>query len=261
MGLVPYKIERAGRSLSRDVTMELAVLSNVRDGDLVAEACSQRAQSGLDLASAIGDDRWVLPDPPEVVDADLEALWARVRQHLSVEESKALGTVRAGISDSAEKPWAQTNDGEDRVNLTLELKPDQLELDLVGWKQGQSEALKEWLQSVPGEDAINALPGYELVAFARRAYKKEGNGKPWWQDETIIELGSCPAASFTASWISKQMFGLGSPKEEKPAFHVRRAWSRDEVAAYGDDLPAVIATEVKRLIPILEEIWAQGPVG
>jgi hypothetical protein len=202
----------------------------------------------------------VLPDPPHVAGADLEGLWARVRSHLSVDESKRLGRVRAGISDSAEKPWAQTNDGEDRVNLTLELKPDQLELDLVGWKEGQSGALKEWLQSVAGEDANNALPGYEVVAFARRAYKKTPTSKPWWQDETIIELGSCPAASFTAGWISKQMFGLANPKEEKPAFHVRRAWPRSEAAAYGNELPVVIASEVTRLLPILDEIWAQPSI-
>jgi hypothetical protein len=184
-----------------------------------------------------------------------------VREHLTPAEDKALGTVRAGVSDSAEKPWAQTNDGEDRVNLTLELKPDQLELDLVGWKEGQSEALKSWLKSVPGEKGINALPGYEVVAFARRAYKKTPISKPWWQDETIVELGSCPAESFRATWVSKQMFGLANSKEEKPAFHVRRAWPRETAAAYGDDLAAVLASEVKRLLPILEQIWAQAPVG
>src|SRR5437870_181072 len=104
----------------------------------------------------------MLPDPPNVTDADLEGLWARVRERLTQSEDEALGVVRAGVSDSAAKPWAQTNDGEDRVNLTLELGPEQLELDLVGWKEGQSDALKAWLQSVPGEDAINALSEYEV---------------------------------------------------------------------------------------------------
>jgi hypothetical protein len=166
-----------------------------------------------------------------------------------------------GLATASRSHGRRTNDGQERVNLTLELKPDQLELDLVGWKEGQSEALKRWLRSVAGEDAINALPGYEVVAFARRAYKKTPTSKPWWQDETIIELGSCPAASFNAGWISKQMFGLANPKEEKPAFHVRRAWPRSEAASYGDDLPAVIATDVKRLLPILAQIWAQAPAG
>ena len=111
----------------------------------------------------------MLPSPPAVEGADLAGLWAQVRTHLTASEDKALGIVRAGVSDSRDKPWAQTNEGEDCVNLTLELKPDQLELALVGWKEGQSDALKDWLQSVRGEDAINALDGYEVVAFARRA--------------------------------------------------------------------------------------------
>ena len=197
----------------------------------------------------------MLPLPPSVQGADLEGLWAAVRSHLSDEDDEALGTVRAGISDSHDKPWAQTNDGEDRVNLTLELKPDQLELDLVGWKEGQSEALKGWLQSVAGEKTVNALPDYEVVAFLRRAYKKTTTSRPWWQDETIEELGSCPSAKFSAGWVVRQMITVGDLKEEKPAFHLRRAWPRSEAAALGDQLPEAIASEVARLVPILREIW------
>lgn len=199
----------------------------------------------------------MLPAPPAVEGADLVSLWAEVRSHLAPADDAALGAVRAGISDRQDKPWAQTNDGEDRVNLTLELKPEQLELDLVGWKEAQSEALKDWLQTTKGEDVVNALDGYEVVAFSRRAYKKTPDSQPWWQDETIIELGSCSAGSFTAGWISRHMISLGSRKEEKPAFHLRRVWSREEAARLGDELPALIAAEVERLLPTLRQIWSQ----
>jgi hypothetical protein len=197
----------------------------------------------------------MLPTAPSVEGVDLGALWERVRRHLRADDNRALGTVRVGVADRDAKPWAQTNDGQDCVNLTLELKPHQLELNLVGWKEQQSDNLKRWLQSVPGEDAVNGLPGYEVVAFARRAYKKTADSRPWWQDESIIVLGTCAAPSFNAGWVTKNMVGLGSRKDEKPAFHIRRAWPRDEAEAQGDELPAAIAMEVERLLPILREIW------
>jgi hypothetical protein len=198
----------------------------------------------------------MLPPAPSV-DVALDSLWKDVRVHLDPRDDGALGIIRVGTSDKYEKPWAQTNDGEDRVNLTLELKPEQLELDLVGWKETQSNAFKDWLQSVPGEKAVNALAGYEVVAFARRAYKKTPGSRPWWQDETVVELGTCSATAFNAGWVFTTVMGMNSPKEEKPAFHIRRAWSRPEAEALGDSLPSVIAIEVERLLPILREIWAR----
>jgi hypothetical protein len=107
-----------------------------------------------------------------------------------------------------------------------------------------------------GEDAVNALAGYEVVAFARRAYKKTIASRPWWQDETVVELGTCPATAFNASWVTTKMIGMKSLKEEKPAFHIRRAWPCVEAQAVGDTVPSVIALEVRRLLPILREIWS-----
>jgi hypothetical protein len=214
-----------------------------------ARASSGRAGTSRQSASAL---------PAGV---DLDGLWRRIRELLSRVDDQALGTVRVGLADKDEKPWAQTNAGEDRVNLTLELKPEQLELNLVGWKEEQSDALKDWLQSVAGEDAINGLDGYEIVAFARRAYKKTPSSRPWWPDETIYELGRCRASDFNAGWLVRQMVGLKSPKEEKPAFHVRRAWSRQAATALGAGLPTVLAAEVERLLPLLREIWASSSAG
>jgi len=196
----------------------------------------------------------VIPSDP--LDTDLNDVWRRVRQHLDPIDDRALGLVHVGITDADTKPWAQTNEGEDRVNLTLETKTDLLELNLVGWKEAQSEALKGWLQSVQGEKAVNALEGYEVVVFARRAYKKTPTSKPWWQDETIEELGRCSASQFSASWAVNQKLGLRNSKEEKPAFHLRRAWTWTEAEALGNDLPAAIAAEVRTLLPILREIWS-----
>lgn len=198
----------------------------------------------------------MLPPAPSVTGVDLDGLWLKTRRHLDPADDQALGTVRVGETDKDQKPWAQTNDGEDRVNLTLELVPEQLELNMVGWKEEQSDALKGWLQSVPGEKAINALEDYEVVAFARRAYKKTPSSRPWWQDETVRVLGTCPATGFSAGWVVRHMLGLGSRKEEKPAFHVRRSWSRSEADALGDALPAALAAQVERLLPLLRQIWS-----
>jgi hypothetical protein len=93
-------------------------------------------------------------------------LWEEVRVNLDPADDQALGKVHVGKKEY-EQGWAHTNDGEDRVNLTLELFDEELQLNLVGWQQVQSDALKSWLQSVRGEDAVNALDGYEVVAYKR----------------------------------------------------------------------------------------------
>jgi hypothetical protein len=191
--------------------------------------------------------------------AGLVLLWEQVYERLSQTDRADLGAIHVGRTgdDPGAVAWAQTNADEDRVNLTLELKPKQLELNIVGWKEAQAEHLKGWLQSVPGEKTINALAGYAVVAFARRAYKKTPESKPWWQDETIELLGSCEAAAFNAGWVSRMMAGLGSPKEVKPAFHVRRAWGRHPVPD-GERLVAEVTDETVRLLPVLREIWASS---
>ena len=186
----------------------------------------------------------------------LDRLWKDVRSFLPPEDDHALGVVRVGAAGRDDTPWAHTNDGEERVNLTLEVWPDHLELNLVGWKEAQSATLKAWLQSVAGETAVNELPKYQVVAFVRRAYKKTPTSLPWWQDESVSELGVCPASEFTAGWIFKQVIGLGSKKEEKSAFHLRRAWPIAEAEALGEALPQTLAEEVRRLIPLLRQIWS-----
>jgi len=72
---------------------------------------------------------------------------------------------------------------EERVNLTLELRDNRLELNMVGWKEAQAEALENWLQAVAGEDAINSLANHEVVACKRTAYKKTPASRPYWQRE------------------------------------------------------------------------------
>lgn len=190
------------------------------------------------------------------VKVGLADLWIAVRARLAPEDSEALGEIHIGtvLPGRNEVPWAHTNDGEERVNLTLELKPGELELNLVGWKQGQSEALKDWLQSVRGEQVVEEMDGYEVIAFARTAHKKSPESRPWWQAESVRELGRCDARAFRASWITKQVLGLRPSAEEKPAFHLRRAWVlRDTVLC--DAFVGEIATEVERLLVILREIW------
>lgn len=191
----------------------------------------------------------------------LGRMWEAIYAQLSAAERGALGSVHVGAADRSDDfvPFAYTNQGEDRVNLTLELKPGQLELNLVGWKEAQSDALKAWLQSVRGEDAINDLEGYEVVAFAREAYKKTPESAPWWQAESVFELGSCPAREFNAGRVAGWMIKLpGSRKQVKPAFHVRRSWPRESALQLDEGLVVELAREVRRLLPILREIWARS---
>jgi hypothetical protein len=192
-------------------------------------------------------------DPPRQAD-ELRTLWQNVLALLDSVEARTLGAIHVGKVGEPPTPWAQTNAGEDLVNLTLELKPHQLELNVVGWKEAQAAALKDWLQSVEGEDAIQALDGYSVVAFRRRAYKKSDQAKPWWQQEDVEEVDARDAAAFDAGWVTRCVLGLGKSTEEKAAFHVRRAWPADEVRSLGADLPAAVAAEVRRVLPVLDRI-------
>ena len=190
--------------------------------------------------------------PSLVVSEAMGRLWEEVRANLDPADDLALGEVHVGKKEY-EQGWAHTNDGEDRVNLTLELFEDELQLNLVGWQQVQSETLKSWLQTLPGGDAVNALDGYEVVAYKRVAHT---GTRPQWQGVEGFVLGTCPADQFNGNWLFQQMAALGSKKEEKPAFHLRRAWPRTEAEGFGDELPSAIAAEVARLMPLLRDIWA-----
>lgn len=64
-------------------------------------------------------------------------LWRVILARLNDADRRDLGEIHIGRT--GEEPgayaWAQTNADEHRVNLTLELKQDQLELNIVGWKK------------------------------------------------------------------------------------------------------------------------------
>jgi hypothetical protein len=196
--------------------------------------------------------------PKDEARLGLGVLWDAVYGRLSPADRSALGTVRIGALDLSEEavPFAYTNADDDRVNLTLELAPDQLELNLVGWTVTQSDALKNWLQSVRGENTVNSLTNFTVIAFVRRAYKKTPASRPWWQSETVTVLGACDAAAFNAGWVTGVMIKLsGSSKDVKPAFHIRRVWDRATASRQGNGVIDQIAVEVRGLLPILREIW------
>lgn len=217
-------------------------------------ACARRLYDG---GAALHDPRvplFSLPEPGApslVVSEAMGQLWEEVRHRLDAADDEALGNVHVGKKEY-EQGWAHTNDGQDCVNLTLELFDDELQLNLVGWQQVQSDALKKWLQTVRGEDAVNALDGYEVVAYKRVAHKGQ------WQGAKGFELAACSAPDFNGNWLFQQMAALRSKKEEKPAFHLRRAWPRAEAEGLGEELPPAIAAEVRRLMPLLRDIWASG---
>jgi hypothetical protein len=120
----------------------------------------------------------------------------------------------------------------------------------------QADALKDWLQTVRGEETVNDLGGYDVVAYKRVAHKKDASSRPQWQGAPGVILGTCRASEFNGGWLFRQMAPLRSRREEKPAFHLRRAWSRAEAETLRDQLPAAVAAEVERLMPVLREIWA-----
>jgi hypothetical protein len=193
---------------------------------------------------------------PEIK-TQLAALWETVIEGLSAKEQAELGAIHVGQLGLWERAWAQTHHKADKINLTLEMSSEGLELDLVAWSADRAQRMLEWLRS-HGTKALPGLDGYELVLFQRRAknYEKRSSGaKPWWQREDSNEVGRIEAGSAGATLESLlAQIDAWERKWEKPAFHLRRFWPRKAVTETGVAIVPSIQLEVTRLMPLLEDL-------
>lgn len=205
---------------------------------------------------------------PEVK-ARLAALWQEVLKHLSDEERAALGEVHVGQLSFGTAAHSQTNWGESGVNLTTELEAAELQVNLVGWRQDDAERFEGWLLSDDGRHELTALRDDTLFVFCREAgniAKRNLSGaRPWFQRETVRELGRRPAPGVSRAWLVELLRSLGERRWEKPAFHLRRSFDKDHVVRRGEDIAGEVADEVRRLLPIMHNIngaeWASAMKG
>jgi hypothetical protein len=193
---------------------------------------------------------------PEVK-AQLASLWREVYALLPTPARRSLGEVHVGQLGPTDHAWAQTHKKERKVNLTLEISSESLQLNLVAWLERPAQRMLEWLRSADAR-ALARFDGYDLVLYRRRAgnYEQRANGpRPWWQRESSSELGRLRAGADAAELAA--LLAQADDWEsgwEKPAFHLRRTWSRAEAVEAGMALVAAVGGEVERLLPLLEEL-------
>lgn len=191
----------------------------------------------------------------------LRGMWEAIFEALTPDEASALGEIHTNhlsLEDSAAA--AQTNWGEPGTNITIELTKNEIQVNLVGWNADQAEALEAWLAPGGGVGSTSGLDEYELVVFRRRPYNYtlKGQGKrPWYQKETYHLSDRQPLSALR----QKQLRELRSqwreepdPAWEKLAYHVRRAWPRDQAVTDGAGLVPEMVQAIRELMPVVKQI-------
>lgn len=141
------------------------------------------------------------------------------------------------------------------VNMTIELWPDEVQLNVVGWNDWQGATFAKWLRSNNGEAWLHAHPEFELVVFRRFPTAFTPDGRPIWRSQSEEELpGHIPAGDFTSERLDQALAQL--PEGDHPGFHLRTAWTRERALAVAADIAGEIATELRVLEPLLEQINA-----
>ncbi len=186
----------------------------------------------------------------------LYKLWEAIRASLPEDEQDTFGLVHVGALRSVDdRVSAQTNREErEAVNLTFELDPERLELDLVAWTAPQVLRFEAWLAH-EGATMLSQLDGWELVIWKRRAMKGK-SGNPFWQPEQrAIELDRLRLAE--APHLLDRLADYRSALEpgwELLAYHLRNSWPRDDVIASGRAIADDAMIALREITPILASI-------
>jgi hypothetical protein len=180
---------------------------------------------------------------------------------LAPDEAQRLGEIHANqLPLDATVAAAQTNWGEYGVNITIELTPNELQVNLVGWNAPQAELLQAWFAPDGHVRSDAAIENLELAVFRRRPYNYAQKGtakKSWWQKERfepadrqpVGELAGKPLAALAAGWRDD-----ADPSWEKLSYHLRRAWPSTAAVAAGPDLVPDLVETVRALLPLLAQI-------
>ncbi len=183
-------------------------------------------------------------------------LWLSLRDRLSEEQQKAFGAIHAGSLRAVDDRVAvQTNrDQRDAVNLTFELDPDRLELNMVAWTAPQTARFEAWLRTT--ESGLSHLDGWELVMWKRRAVRA-ASGRPFWQREEREELARSPVSTLAnpAAFVDRHRATLQAGWEQ-PGYHLRRSWPRDQVIAAGAAIANNAAQALQQIMPLLASVNA-----
>lgn len=209
------------------------------------------------LALPAGKRSW---DIQAEIKAHLRTMWEAILEGLTADEAERLGEIHANqLPLDATTAAAQTNWGEDGVNITIELTADELQVNVVGWTAPQAGLVEAWLAPT-GRVRSDNVEDLELAVFRRRPYNydEKGSGKrSWWQKERFelvdrkpfAELAGQPRRELEASWRNDP-----DPTWEKLSYHLRRAWPRPVAVASGSTLVPELTDAVRALLPLLDQI-------
>ena len=182
----------------------------------------------------------------------VDGMWEEILAGLTPVERTALGKIRVGTLKVQDRIWAMTNAGQRLANLTLELDPERLELDVVAWNTDRALRFQKWIATVQGQQVLADLPNFKLAVWRRRAHKAK-SGKPFWRQETaslVAEIALDDVAGLPARLATYR----AEPKWEHLAYHLRREWSREEVLSLGPEILAEATTAVRHAIPVMHAI-------
>lgn len=193
-----------------------------------------------------------------IVRSRMSNAWHRVFEELNDDQRRLLGQAHSNQlpMTGSTAACAQTNFGQPVVNLTLELNSYELQLNVVGWNDAPARLLVTWLHSPTGGVVTAELRGFEVVLFERTAIVDHA-GNPFWQRAIGNEVDRFAADTVgtgaLARWIDGWE-GRTDPKWRKLAVHIRRTYSRPVVLGQAEGLAATLASDVRRLLPVLRAV-------
>lgn len=192
-------------------------------------------------------------DYQPVLRARMRAGLERVLEVMDPADVAQLGTIEAGtLPKTATAAWAQTNRGVAIVNLSLQLHPHEVQLNIDGWRKPQALRVENWLLNHP-----ERCPNLNLVVHERNP-TIDRNGKALWQPEkpstvavtlTPDQVRRGEFAQWFATWHAAP-----DSKLKLLAYHLRHAWTREYVLKRGERMASEIAATATHALPVLREV-------
>lgn len=183
-------------------------------------------------------------------------VWEAVVGQLDDELVERLGEPTIQSIKPYERTAVVSTPKNDRgVNLTIELWPGEVQLNVVGWNDWQGATFAKWMRTDDGQAWLHAHPEFEVVVFRRFPTAFKPDGTPIWRSQSEEELpGHIPAGEFTSDRLDQALARL--PDGDHPGFHLRTAWARDRALELGERIAGELAAQLRVLEPLLEQINA-----